>query len=260
MNRQGPGKIEWTDYTWNPVTGCKHGCDYCYARRIAERFGPSDQELDLILQFHPLMNTYLQEPIFNEKRQFAFPFRFYPTCHAYRFKEPQEITKPSKIFVSSMGDLFGEWVPASWIQKILSIVRSCPQHTFQFLTKNPGRLPDFNPWPENCWVGFTATTGREFSDNSFRGWRCEARLRFVCFEPILEMMDGVWLEGYQWVIIGAQTGPKAKSVPTEWISELLGRAAIHKVPIFMKSNLRPYWPGELRQEFPRQTDAKEKSK
>ena len=107
-------KIEWTDYTWNPVTGCLHGCPYCYMQRMVKR------------------GIYNMKPTFYEKR----------------LKSPIGIGNQSKIFVSSTGDLFGHWVPDAWIELVLETVRKCPQHIFQFLTKNPIKYKEFN-FPDN---------------------------------------------------------------------------------------------------------------
>ena len=105
-------KIEWTNWTWNPVVGCKHNCWYCYGKRIAKRF-------------------FKDNPNYEPK--------FYPE----RLKEPYTLKKPSKIFVCSMADLFGDWVKMNWIERVIKVVKENPQHTFQFLTKNPKRYLEF---------------------------------------------------------------------------------------------------------------------
>jgi protein gp37 len=104
MNRT---KIEWTDYTWNPITGCLHGCEYCYARKIAARFKK------------------------------VFPNGFEPTFHQERLRDPFDVKKPSKIFTVSMGDMFGEWVHGKWITQVFDVMGACNWHTFLVLTKNP---------------------------------------------------------------------------------------------------------------------------
>ncbi len=124
-------KIEWCDSTWNPVTGCLHGCEYCYARRIAERFGtlfkgdimPEDEGLTF-LPDEPNRFYELDEPARNDNGKLEpFPVNFYPTFHRYRLDEPQHMKKPQTIFVCSMADLFGDWVPYSWIEEVLRPVR-----------------------------------------------------------------------------------------------------------------------------------------
>ena len=137
MNRT---KIEWCDSTWNPVTGCKHGCEYCYAKRIAERYagsvsaGSFDGRKLVELDEQPLVERK------NGKVSGApFPVGFRPTLHKYRLWEPAHVKKPQTIFVCSMADLFGEWVPDEWIAEVFNACLLSPQHRYLFLTKNPGR-------------------------------------------------------------------------------------------------------------------------
>lgn len=169
-------KIDWCDMTWNPVTGCLHGCEYCYAQRIAERFGlsfapklgdpgmdgaakyDSVEGLDTMLE---LENAYQQD----EKIQ-PYPMAFSPTFHRYRLNEPQRIKKSQRVFVVSMGDLFGDWVPDEWIKEVFKACAAAPWHKYLFLTKNPGRYGKINGWDhrydygfatENMWLGMTIT-------------------------------------------------------------------------------------------------------
>ena len=166
MNKQGPEKIGWTDWTWNPMTGCwgpggaaekPNRCPYCYAERMAYR---------ITAMKHPKICSQCGEPfktracgpthamIANEIKN-----AFTPAFHPKRLLEPAKVKKPSKIFVCSMADLFGDWVPEEWIEAVLNRTQRADysHHTYQFLTKNPRRLKDFNPWPSNCWVGTTVT-------------------------------------------------------------------------------------------------------
>jgi protein gp37 len=157
--------IETADYTWNPVSGCNHGCSWCYARTIAARFYPKD---------------------------IGFAPHFYPG----RLSEPAKAKKPSKIFTVSMGDLFGDWVPTLWIAAVLEQVYKNPQHTFQFLTKNPKRLKDFNPWPTNCWVGTTVTNQADADERLPWLLKVDASVLFVSHEPLLGQIDvAPWLQG-----------------------------------------------------------------
>lgn len=237
MNRS---KIEWTDYTWNPVTGCLHDCDYCYARRIAERFQKMKQP--------PGGGICMDsaEP---------FPYGFMPTFYSYRLHEPAALKRPSKIFVCSMADLFGKWVPDRWINSILRIVSMLPEHTFQFLTKNPGRLTDFI-FPNNCWVGATATDPQQWR-------RALAALpdvagqspgvkTFVSCEPLLQEIDPVHIDWLDWLIVGAMTGPGAKThTPNpRWILNLTQAASAAQVPFWLKDNL-PYGFNHGAQDWPR---------
>lgn len=121
-------KIEWTDYTWNPMVGCLHGCYYCYAKKINDRFG------------------YIEK--WNEPK-------FFPDRLKIKFPD-----KPSKIFVGSMSDVMGNWIYSEWIEKIIEVAKANPKHIFQFLTKNPKRYKDF-VFPVNCWLGVTITSNKD---------------------------------------------------------------------------------------------------
>ena len=257
-------KIETCDYTWNIVTGCwgpggtaekPNRCPYCYAWKMAGRFLPGSTGGPEAARYDP----------------------FAPKLHPDRLSQPSRVKKPSKIFVCSMADLFGDWVSKYWIKAVLYRMEQCPQHIFQFLTKNPKRLKDFNPWPSNCWVGTTVTNQADADE--LLPWlaRVEATVRFVSHEPLLGPiglpaairvpvpgMDG---ENFlfplggtiQWAILGSMTGPGAvkwgrtpspsnSSLP-EWVAALANQYHDAGVPIFMKNNLRPPM-GRLVQEWP----------
>lgn len=216
MNRT---KIEWCDYTWSPVTGCLNGCTYCFARRISQRFGRS----------------------------------FEPTFHPERLEQPLKVRKPARIFVCSMGELFGEWVPRHWITQVVETAWRSHWHTFLFLTKCPDRLADFD-FPPNALVGATVDDARRTSIVLEQLYQAAAP-RFVSFEPLLgppEIRGDYDFYGLSWVIVGAMTGPGAKkhAPRPEWVQQVLDRADYYSIPVFMKDNLRPYWPGEWRQEWP----------
>lgn len=207
MNKQGPGKISWTDYTWSPVTGCLRGCDYCCARRTYERFGVS----------------------------------FEPTLHEKRLNEVFRLQEPARIFVCSVADLFGPWVPSRWIEAVLGTVRNAPQHTFQFLTKYPERYSEF-PWPANAWVGATATDQTSMERAVAALVHVDAPVRFVSAEPLLEPIEAD-LSDLDWLIIGAMTGPGATPPEREWVTGLLDAADRAGVPVWLKENL--HWPGRI---------------
>ena len=218
MNRT---TIEWTEFSWNPVSGCDHGCWYCYAKRMAQRFKKN------------------------------FPRGFKPTFYPDRLMEPWHKKKPAKIFVCSIADLFAKWTPKKWRDLVISYARMCPDHTFQFLTKNPELIPNL-PYPDNFWMGTTVTC----EDGDWRNiehikW-VKAGVRFVSFEPLLGALPGyVNLDGLDWIIIGKLTGSKKVKLDPDWIDEILTQALQLGIPIFMKNNLKPEYPGELIQEFPK---------
>jgi len=220
-------KIEWTSWSWNPITGCEHGCWYCYARKLAQRFPKN------------------------------FPNGFKPTFHPERLKEPWDLKKPSKIFVCSISDLFAPWTPVAWREAVLESIRNCPvKHTFQLLTKSPEGIPTDYVFPENVWVGVTVTNPLEVQ-SMLTGLlnNANAKTRFVSFEPLLgpceaSICDHFW-RSIQWIIIGKLTGSRRVKLQPWWIDHLIDAANWFKVPVFLKNNLKPDYPGPLRQEFPR---------
>jgi len=248
-------KIEWTDFTWNPVTGCwgpggtaekPNRCAYCYAARIAHRMA------------HVEGSGYGQGMDFPDPRQ-AFDPRF----HSDRLDQPAKVKKPAKIFVCSMADLFGDWVPDEWIHPVLTATEDC-NHTFQFLTKNHRRMKDFNPWPPNCWVGATVTNQPDADKQLSWLLQVDAPVLFVSHEPLLgqiylpRWIAGKWTlaghdhptepcKGLNWAIIGAMTGPGAVKPESAWVQGLIDQYRAAGVPIFLKDNLN--WPEKI-QEWP----------
>lgn len=167
-------KISWCDSTWNPVTGCFHECEYCYARRIAQRFGGASETHNNECCHECQWETeadgtvhVLDEPLYDPdmSRNAPYPFEFDPTFHRYRLDEPRRWKKPRSVFVCSMADLFGEWVPDTWIQEVFDICRKAPQHRYLFLTKNPKRFKEIRKngieLPEKCWIGTSATVNAD---------------------------------------------------------------------------------------------------
>lgn len=219
--------IEYCDYTWNPVTGCLHGCSYCYARRFAERG----------------MGEYGKHP----KGE-----RFKPRSHFERLDGPAKVRKPSKIFVGSMGDLFGEWVHWEWISRVRGAAMDAPQHTYIWLTKNPKRYCEYS-WRENDWVGVSVPEARGLGTALYWLEKAEgARVRFISFEPLLTDMPNIVQPStarlLDWIIIGAQTGPGAKQPSYERIERIVDFADEHGIPVFLKDNIVE-WPVK-QQEFP----------
>jgi protein gp37 len=192
-----PWKPLWT---WNPVVGCKHGCSYCYARRMNQRF-----------KYIP---KWEDPQVFEE-----------------RFDEPAYLKKPSNIFVGSMCDLFGAWVPRPWIREVIRVCERIPRHTFMFLTKNPARYAEFD-FPENCWLGVTAT---KWTDVIYWPWIHKSNKKFLSAEPLLgEFLTTELKCLFDLVIVGAMTGPGAVIPKKEWID------SIQHPNIFYKDNIKKY--------------------
>jgi protein gp37 len=210
MNKQGKGKIDWASVSWNVITGCEHNCHYCYAKRMAKRLAGR--------YGYPKENPF--QPIF----------------HSDRLHQPINFKKPQLIFVSSMGDLWGEWVPSVWIHDVLNVCAVyAPWHLYQFLTKNPKRYKEFKPL-DNCWYG-TTDDGTKRTKNNIKALvkAVSAPRRFVSFEPLLAEIEPD-LTGIQWVIIGADSTRGAVKPPKEWADKIINLAWKKNIPVFMKDN------------------------
>ena len=252
-------KIDWCDSTWNPVSGCLHSCEYCYARRIAERFGgyPSDEKLHE-LDVPQMISHRNDEGGWNPWYKCAYPFSFSPTFCRYKLDEPQKWKKPRNIFVCSMADLFGEWVPDEWIREVIAACDAAPQHRYLFLTKNPARYMELvangiiTKDQPNFWFGSTATT----PEMPFF-WHNELNT-FVSIEPILAPFKDLTDDGIdpaskvKWIIVGAETGNRKNKVAPRkaWVDEIVRAAKKAGTPVFMKDSLRDLMGDGFRQEFP----------
>lgn len=251
-------KIDWCDSTWNPVTGCNHGCKYCYARGIAERFAPFDfphlTEDGVFKHLNDLKDPIITVCKDEKERICAYPYGFEPTFHRYRLND--YIGKQGRnIFVCSMADLFGDWVPDSWIGEVFDACKKAPQHNYLFLTKRPGRYIELEkdrrlPWADNFWFGSSVT---KLSDRYT--WFTEKRFHwFLSVEPILEDLGPMDADAPkpEWVIVGAETGRRKDKVVPEraWIESLLEECRKYDIPIFMKSSLSEIWGEPLVQELP----------
>jgi protein gp37 len=206
--------IEWAKWTWNPVVGCKHGCSYCYARDIAKRFYGNF------------------EPTFRPERLLAPKVTPLPPGAS-------EDVGLKNVFVCSMADLFGDWVPQDWIDLVLSSVRESPRWNFLFLTKNPKRMVDID-WPKNAWVGTTVDVQHRVkaAEEAFR--QINASVRFISCEPLQENIVFDSMEMFDWIIIGGRS--RCSSLPEfqpkwEWVESLLAQAREHNLKVYFKPNL-----------------------
>lgn len=209
-------KIEWCDYAINPVKGlCPVACSYCFARKLYKRF-----KWDPELRY---------EDVF-----------WYPGIKG----------KPGdRYFVGSTMELFGDWIEKCWLENIFMWVRSYPQRIFIFLTKQPQNLIKWSPFPENCWVGVTATDTRMALEACFRLGDIETSVRYLSIEPMLnpinlpsELLKTCKID---WIIIGQQTPISAKTSPQiEWIQEIVEAVDKAGIPIFLKDNLKSLLPKE----------------
>ncbi len=224
MNRTN---IEWTKFSWNPITGCEHGCWYCYARKMCLRFPK------------------------------IFPNGFKPTFYPERLKEPWNYRKPSKIFACSISDLFAPWTQPEWRDAVLSSIQECPiNHTFQLLTKNPERIPVGN-WAaqKDIWIGTTVTCENEDWKNIYWIKKVRAAVRFVSFEPLLANLplSAPCLDGVDWIIIGKLTGSRKVKLDPAWVDNIFKLAEKWDIPVFIKNNILNAYPEfpELKiQQFP----------
>jgi len=206
--------IEWTDATWNPVTGCTQispGCDHCYACTFSERFRG--------VPGHP----YEQ----------GFDLKLWPQ----RLELPLTWRKPRMIFVNSMSDLFHDDVPVEFIQAVFATMVAAERHTFQVLTKRPRRMMKLAgelPWPRNVWAG----TSVELDRYAWRGNAClrevPAAVRFVSAEPLLGPLPSLELDHLQWVITGGESGAGHRPCEAEWVRELRDRCGEAGVAFFHK--------------------------
>lgn len=263
-------KIDWADASWNPVTGCLHGCEYCYARRIAERFGSHIGSTDALHELDgPIRcsDTYCFMRIagISTGRKQPYPYDFEPTLHRYKLDEPKHWKKPRTIFVCSMADLFGDWVPDEWIKAVFDACADAPQHRYLFLTKNPKRYIETHPWylsriqriskAFEAWFGYTYDgVGNDEIRKALK--RQYSLHQFISIEP---MRGAIWQDEIDaitatcdWIIIGAETGNRKGKVKPDkrWIMKIVENCDISSIPVFMKESLRGIMGADFRQEFP----------
>ncbi len=223
-------KIEWTESTWNPVTGCSKisvGCRNCYAERMALRLKAAGS------------------------RNYANGFRVTP--HPHVLKTPLHWRQPRTIFVNSMSDLFHRDVPFDFISKIFDVMCQASHHRFQALTKRSHRLLQLSPklpWPENVWMGVTVEdAGCVFRMDHLR--QTPAVIKFVSFEPLLGPIPNINLEGIDWVIVGGESGPNARPMKPAWAIDIRDQCLAADVPFFFKQ-----WGGTNKKKNGRSLDGR----
>jgi protein gp37 len=205
--------IEWTEATWNPVTGCTKvspGCAHCYAETFAERWRG--------LPGHP----YEQ----------GFDLRFWPD----RLEQPLRWKRPRTIFVNSMSDLFHEDIPDDYVEDIFRVMGEAHWHIFQILTKRHERLAELAPrltWHPNIWMGVTIEN-RRFVHRADYLREVPAAVRFISAEPLLGPLEGLDLSEIDWLIAGGESGYRHRPVRVEWLRELRDRCLAEKVAFFFK--------------------------
>lgn len=205
--------IEWTEATWNPITGCTKisaGCKHCYAERMALRLQAMGQP------------NYVNG--------------FQLTLHPHMLDRPLGWKKPQMVFVNSMSDLFHEDVPAAFIQQVFAVMREASWHTFQVLTKRAERLAQLDAeldWPGNVWMGVTV----EHWDVVDRiDWlrQTRAAVKFLSLEPLLGPLPDLNLAGVDWVIVGGESGPGARPMAKAWVEDLRDQCLAAQIPFFFK--------------------------
>lgn len=248
-------KIEWCDSTWNPVSGCLNDCEYCYARSLANRFkgcnsAPNGETSDRVISLPTRLKVTNKDGI---TRNAAYPYGFTPTLHGYRLDDPKTKGFGKTVFVCSMGDLFGEWVPESWIEKVFESCAEAENHRYLFLTKNPKRYielaeKDKLPTGDSYWYGSTVT------NESVPAFWSDKHNTFVSIEPILGGFNETSEvpQKIDWIILGAETGNrKNKVVPQKsWIEQIVDDCKRYDKPIFMKDSMIPIWGENILTELP----------
>jgi protein gp37 len=206
--------IEWTDATWNPTTGCSKvspGCQNCYAERLSNRL------------------RKMGNPKFIEG------FKF--TLHENALTLPLKWKKPRKIFVNSMSDLFHEDMDNDFLRRCFKIMREADWHIFQVLTKRPERMlkfiEDFGSVPDNVWLG-TSVELKFFTYRIEILRKINAKVKFISFEPLIGSLGKLDLNGISWVIVGGESGPKARTIKPEWVRDIREQAKQQNVSFFFK--------------------------
>lgn len=205
--------IEWTEMTWNPVTGCtkiSQGCKHCYAERMTKRLTAMGSD--------------------------RYRNGFAVTLQPDLLEVPLKWRQPRVVFVNSMSDLFHEEVPESYIRRVFETMVVARQHTFQILTKRAERLATLAPrlpWPANVWMGVSVEDSRVIDRVGYLQ-KVPAAVRFLSLEPLIGPLEGLPLKGIDWAIVGGESGPHARPMRKEWVSSILRQCRAAGVAFFFK--------------------------
>ncbi len=205
--------IEWTDATWNPVSGCSKvslGCEHCYAERMANRL----QAMGLA----------------------SYANGFEVTLHPEVLELPLHWKMPRMVFVNSMGDLFHEKIPLSFVRQVFDVIKQTPQHTYQILTKRTERLAAISEkltWPSNVWMGVTVESS-SYIPRISQLLKTAAVVKFLSLEPLLGPLPKLPLKGIDWVIVGGESGPRARPMERVWATQIRDQCMKTSLPFFFK--------------------------
>ena len=222
--------IEWTDMTWNPVTGCTKispGCKNCYAHRMAHRLHAMGQP--------------------------RYRNNFDVTLHPDLLEQPLRWAQPRKIFVNSMSDLFHPDVPEKFIQAAFDVMGQAYWHTFQILTKRSERLVELAgqlPWHDNVWMGISVEN-KDYTYRIDHLRKVPAAVRFLSVEPLLGPIPKLPLQGIDWVIVGGESGPRCRKIEPQWVQQIRDRCIAQGIPFFFKQ-----WGGTRKKSSGRELDGR----
>ena len=220
--------IEWTEVTWNPVTGCTKispGCKHCYAERLSKRLRAMGVD--------------------------KYRDGFSITVHESTLAAPLQWRQPRLVFVNSMSDLFHKSVPSAFIEAVFAVMNQASHHTFQVLTKRPRRVALLDRrlrWTPNIWLG-TSIESERWLGRLARLKETTAQTKFLSLEPLLGPLPGIPLQGIDWVIVGGESGPGARPMAADWVRDIRDNCLISHVPFFFKQ-----WGGVFKKRTGRRLD------
>ena len=222
--------IEWTEVTWNPVTGCTKvspGCKFCYAERLSRRLQAMGVE--------------------------KYRDGFSVAVHESTLEDPLKWRRPRLVFVNSMSDLFHKAVPSTFIEAVFQVMNRASRHTFQVLTKRPGRVAQLDRrlhWTPNIWLG-TSIESDQWLQRLAPLKETSAQTKFLSLEPLLGPLPGLSLENIDWVIVGGESGPGARPMEAEWVRDIRDNCVSSHVPFFFKQ-----WGGVFKKRTGRTLDGR----